>query len=56
MVITDPSEKVGYYFGYNLFLLMGLTILYLAHRRKKRYKKKQVDELIDSIGKDEQPN
>ena len=46
----DGAEKVAYYIGFNLFLIMGVILLIVGYRlRRKARKKKIKKDLLDNF-------
>ncbi len=50
-VLRDPYERLGYYFGFNIALLIAIILFVKASSIKKKLKKKEMEDTIDSIGK-----
>jgi hypothetical protein len=46
----DCTYSIGYFVGSHILLIVGLILLRIAHNLQKKLKKKQVQEIIDSIG------
>lgn len=51
-VITDTAERIGSYIGYNFFLIIVIIFLISAGRLKKKIKQQEVNEAVDSIGRE----
>ena len=49
----DTAELVGYYFGYNFFLWIGIILLYWSFNVGKKLKQVKRDEMMEGIGKTE---
>lgn len=47
---TDTAELFGYYTGFNLLLIIAVILLINAYSLKKRLKKQEQQDLVDSIG------
>jgi membrane protein insertase Oxa1/YidC/SpoIIIJ len=50
-VIYDQFERAGFYIGFNLPLIVALILLFNVYLLKKKQKKLQDDDAVDSIGK-----
>ncbi len=50
---SDPAERIGYYFGFNLAIFIAVILFIIAASLKKKLKKKEIEDTIDSIGKPE---
>ncbi len=50
---TDPAGRVGYYFGFNLAIIIAVILFISAASLKKKLKRKEIEDTIDSIGKPE---
>jgi Na+-driven multidrug efflux pump len=49
----DTAELVGYYFGYNFFLWVGIIMLIWSFNVGKKLKLVIRDEMVEGIGKNE---
>ena len=49
----DTAELVGYYFGYNFFLWIGIILLIWSFNVGKKLNQVKRDEMINTIGKTE---
>ena len=47
-------DRIAYFIGFNMFLILGLVLLLIAASMKRRAKKKEMEAIIDSIGKPEE--
>lgn len=47
-------DRIAYFIGFNMFLILGLVLLLIAASIKRRVKKKEMEAIIDSIGKQEE--
>jgi hypothetical protein len=45
----DPAYMAGHYFGMNLFMVTGLIFLYASYRLNKKIKRKELEDIVDSI-------
>ena len=50
---TDPAGQIGYYFGFNLAIFIAVILFIIGASLKKKLKKKEIEDTIDSIGKPE---
>lgn len=46
----DGSYNFGYFIGSHILLIFGLILLRMAYKLHKKLKKKEMQEMIDSIG------
>lgn len=46
----DAGYSIGYFIGSHILLIFGLILLRMAYKLQKRMKKKETQEMIDSIG------
>lgn len=49
----DTAELIGYYFGYNFFLWIGIIMLIWSFNVGKKLKQVKQDELMEGIGERE---
>ena len=49
----DSLEMIGYYFGYNMFMFIGLLLLLWSFNVGKKLKQVKRDEMMEGIGKNE---
>lgn len=47
-------DRIAYFIGFNIFLIIGILLLMIAASVKKRVKKKEMESIINSIGKPEE--
>lgn len=56
--IPDPANRLGFYIGRNLGFITGAIFLFIAYginkSRKRKTPKTEIEELIKSIGSDNQ--
>jgi hypothetical protein len=45
----DPAERAGYYFGSCIFFIIGLIFVLLAVSVNRKIKRKQQQQLVDSL-------
>lgn len=50
------AEKIGFFIGYNLYLVISLSLFYWAYKAKQKNKKNQDLQSIDSIGEKDEIN
>ncbi len=50
--IEDPAELAGYYFGYNLWLMIAIVLFIKARNIRKKLKQLELKDMVDSIGSD----
>lgn len=49
----EAVNKVAYFIGANLFIILGLIFLFIAYRFNKKIQKKREKELLDSLIEDQ---
>jgi LPXTG-motif cell wall-anchored protein len=49
----EAANTIWYHIGYNLFLIIGVILLIIAFFISRKNKKRKLQEMIDSIGKEE---
>ncbi|MDA3616354.1 hypothetical protein [Polluticaenibacter yanchengensis] len=47
---NNPAELLGYSFGFNLFLIIAIMLLRNVRKLKKKLKRQEEEQLINSIG------
>lgn len=52
----NPGELLGYSFGFNIFLIIAILLLRNVHKLKKKQKRIEEEQLINSIGSPEIDN
>ena len=45
----DANERVGYYFGFNIFFIIGLVLLIIAYQKHKREVRKKEKDMLDDF-------
>jgi predicted permease len=52
-IFAEGVKPFSYYIGFNFFLIFSITLFYIARSLKKKQKRKEMADIIDSIGKPE---
>jgi hypothetical protein len=51
--IVEKSELIGYYFGFNLAIVISVVLFIIAYSLKRKLKQNTTNDMIDLIGKPE---
>jgi hypothetical protein len=51
--IVEKSELIGYYFGFNLAIVISVVLFIIAYSQKRKLKQNTTNDMIDLIGKPE---
>lgn len=52
-LFAGETKPISYYIGYNFFLIISFILFTIARSLKKKVKRKEIADIIDSIGKPE---